>query len=54
MAESGLKHIAVMGSMHEIGFFEGSINEKHHAILLHHMELQKRFERTHRNDLQAE
>lgn len=28
MAESGLKHIAVMGSMHEIGFFEGSINEK--------------------------
>ena len=24
---SGLKHIAVMGSMHEIGFFEGSINE---------------------------
>ena len=27
MAESGLKHIAVMGSMHEIGFFEGSIDE---------------------------
>lgn len=27
MAESGIKHIAVMGSMHEIGFFEGSINE---------------------------
>lgn len=26
-AESGCKHIAVMGSMHEIGFFEGSINE---------------------------
>lgn len=25
--ESGCKHIAVMGSMHEIGFFEGSINE---------------------------
>lgn len=28
MAESGVKKIAVMGSMHEIGFFEGSINEK--------------------------
>lgn len=27
MAETGCKHIAVMGSMHEIGFFEGSINE---------------------------
>lgn len=27
MAESGIKKIAVMGSMHEIGFFEGSINE---------------------------
>lgn len=27
MVESGLKQIAVMGSMHEIGFFEGSINE---------------------------
>lgn len=27
MAESGVKKIAVMGSMHEIGFFEGSINE---------------------------
>lgn len=27
MAEAGCKHIAVMGSMHEIGFFEGSINE---------------------------
>lgn len=27
VAESGCKHIAVMGSMHEIGFFEGSINE---------------------------
>lgn len=26
-AESGLKTIAVMGSMHEIGFYEGSINE---------------------------
>ena len=27
MADSGIKQIAVMGSMHEIGFFEGSINE---------------------------
>ncbi len=27
MVESGTDHIAVMGSMHEIGFFEGSINE---------------------------
>lgn len=27
MAEAGCKHIAVMGSMHEIGFFEGSIDE---------------------------
>ncbi|KOA58871.1 hypothetical protein BAAM0499_08645 [Bifidobacterium animalis subsp. animalis MCC 0499] len=27
MAEAGIKRIAVMGSMHEIGFFEGSINE---------------------------
>lgn len=27
MAESGVKQIAVMGSMHEIGFYEGSINE---------------------------
>lgn len=26
-AESGCKHISVMGSMHEIGFYEGSINE---------------------------
>ena len=26
-AEAGCKHIAVMGSMHGIGFFEGSINE---------------------------
>lgn len=26
-AEAGCKHIAAMGSMHEIGFFEGSINE---------------------------
>ena len=27
-SESGCKHIAAMGSMHEIGFFEGSINEE--------------------------
>ena len=27
MAQTGCKHIAAMGSMHEIGFFEGSINE---------------------------
>lgn len=27
MVESGCKHIVVMGSMHEIGFYEGSINE---------------------------
>lgn len=27
MADHGCKHIAVMGSMHEIGFYEGSINE---------------------------
>jgi dTDP-6-deoxy-L-talose 4-dehydrogenase (NAD+) len=27
MAEAGVKQIAVMGSMHEIGFFEGSVNE---------------------------
>jgi len=27
MIESGVKKVAVMGSMHEIGFFEGSINE---------------------------
>ncbi len=26
-SESGIKKIAVMGSMHEIGFYEGSINE---------------------------
>ena len=25
--EAGCKHIAVMGSMHEVGFYEGSINE---------------------------
>lgn len=28
MIESGLKHIAVLGSMHEIGFFEGCIKEE--------------------------
>lgn len=28
MAKSGVKKIVVMGSMHEIGFYEGSINEK--------------------------
>lgn len=27
MIESGIKKVSVMGSMHEIGFFEGSINE---------------------------
>lgn len=27
MFESNIKQIAVMGSMHEVGFFEGSINE---------------------------
>lgn len=27
MIEGGVKQIAIMGSMHEIGFFEGSINE---------------------------
>lgn len=27
MIESGVKHITVMGSMHEIGFYEGSIDE---------------------------
>ena len=27
MAQAGIKQIAVMGSMHEIGFFEGSVNE---------------------------
>lgn len=27
MADAGIKQIVVMGSMHEIGFFEGSINE---------------------------
>lgn len=28
MAEGGCKQIAVLGSMHEIGFYEGSINEE--------------------------
>lgn len=28
MVESGCKQIAVLGSMHEIGFYEGCINEK--------------------------
>ena len=27
MAKGGIKQLAVMGTMHEIGFFEGSINE---------------------------
>lgn len=27
MVEAGCKHVVAMGSMHEIGFFEGSINE---------------------------
>lgn len=27
MIDAGIAHIAVMGSMHEIGFYEGSINE---------------------------
>ncbi|HEP1839288.1 TPA: NAD(P)-dependent oxidoreductase [Streptococcus suis] len=27
MIDAGIKHIAVLGSMHEIGFYEGSINE---------------------------
>lgn len=27
MTRSGIRQVAVMGSMHEIGFFEGSINE---------------------------
>lgn len=27
MIKSGIKHVAVLGSMHEIGFYEGSINE---------------------------
>lgn len=28
MLDAGCRHIAVMGTMHEVGFFEGSINEK--------------------------
>ena len=28
MLEGGCKHIAVMGTMHEVGFFEGSIKEE--------------------------
>ncbi len=28
MIDGGLKHVAVMGSMHEVGFYEGSIDEK--------------------------
>ena len=27
MIDAGMKHAAVLGSMHEVGFFEGSINE---------------------------
>lgn len=27
MIDGGVKHVAVMGSMHEVGFFEGSIKE---------------------------
>lgn len=27
MIQSGVKHVAILGSMHEIGFHEGSINE---------------------------
>lgn len=27
MINSGIKRVAVMGSMHEVGFFEGSVNE---------------------------
>lgn len=27
MLDTGIKRVAVMGSMHEVGFFEGSINE---------------------------
>nr|AAY17302.1 CpsJ [Streptococcus iniae] len=27
MVNSGIKHVAVFGTMHEIGFYEGSINE---------------------------
>lgn len=28
LVEAGIKRVAVMGTMHEIGFFEGSINEQ--------------------------
>ena len=28
MIDGGVKHVAVMGSMHEVGFFEGSIKEE--------------------------
>ena len=28
MADGGIKQVAVIGSMHEVGFFEGSINER--------------------------
>lgn len=28
MIDSGVKHISVMGTMHEVGFFEGSISEE--------------------------
>ena len=28
MIDGGIKRVAVMGTMHEVGFFEGSINEK--------------------------
>lgn len=27
LIDSGIKHVFVIGSMHEVGFFEGSINE---------------------------
>lgn len=27
MVESGLKHVAILGSVHEVGFHEGSVNE---------------------------
>lgn len=26
MIQNGVKHVAIMGSMHEVGFFEGSVN----------------------------
>lgn len=37
-AESDVKVIAVIGSMHEIGFFEGSIKENTPVIQLLHTE----------------